>query len=460
MKKIAEILKGNLRQYVMIIALIVIVIYFQITTEGVLLKPMNISNLISQNAYILILATGMLLCILTGGNVDLSVGSVAGFVGAVAGVLIIKENMPVMLAIGISLLIGVIIGMWNGFWIAYMGVPAFITTLAGMLLFRGLTMVILEGTSLAPFPEEFTFLSSGFFPDFSEIKNIEIIALLVGLLISAAFVAFVLLRRKTKIENNINVPSFKNCITFIAIVVLSINAISIFVASGLAVEIGKELEINMFAILSGVSASLIYLLMMFDKRKKKESHGLKVPAYPVFIMQVAVIILVVLQFTYNLALYKGIPVVLILVVFLILLYSFITNKTIPGRHIYAFGGNPKAAQLSGVNTKRVMFWVYTNMGLLAAVAGIIFTGRLNSSTPKAGINFELDAIGACFIGGASTSGGIGTVIGAIVGGLLMGVLNNGMSILGVSIDWQQAIKGLVLLAAVAFDVYSKSKSKI
>lgn len=388
MKKTGVLGNGNIRQYVMVIALAVVIIFFEIITKGVLLMPLNISNLISQNAYILILAIGMLLCILTGGNVDLSVGSVAGFVGAISAILMVKMNVPIFLTIIISILIGLLIGMWQGMWIAYVGVPAFIATLAGMLIFRGLTMVVLQGTSLAPLPTGYTFFASGFISDITP-------------------------------------------------------------------EGGK----NVLALLAGALASVLYILAELNKRRNKRKYGFEVSSNATFIPQVLGIVVVVNAFTYALASYKGIPMVLVIVVALVSIYTFITTKTIPGRHIYAFGGNPKAAQLSGVNTKKVMFWVYTNMGIMAALAGIIFTGRLNSATPKSGVNFELDAIAACFIGGASTSGGVGTVIGAMVGGLLMGVLNNGMSIMGVSIDWQQAIKGFVLLAAVAFDVYSKSKSK-
>jgi len=389
MKKWNVLLRGNLRQYVMIIALIVVIIFFQIVTGGTLLSPLNISNIIQQNAYIFVLATGMLLCILTCGNIDLSVGSVAGFIGAVSAVFILKMNIPVYPAILISLLIGVVIGVWHGFWIAYVGVPAFITTLAGMLVFRGLTMVILQGQSLAPFPKTFTFIAAGFIPDIANIGGV-----------------------------------------------------------------------NFLAILAGIVASILYILSELADRKSKRRYNFEVSSTGAFLAKIIAIVAVINAFTYALSRYKGLPMVLVIVVVLVLIYSFVTNKTIPGRHIYAYGGNPKAAKLSGVKTKRVLFWVYVNMGFLAALAGIIFTGRLNSATPKAGNGFEMDAIASCFIGGASTTGGIGTVVGAIVGGLLMGVLNNGMSIMGVSIDWQQAIKGIVLLAAVAFDVYSKSKSRV
>jgi putative multiple sugar transport system permease protein len=388
MGKKESILKNNLRQYVMVIVFALVIVLFQVLTNGVLLKPLNVSNLISQNGYILILAIGMLLCILTGGNVDLSVGSVAGFVGAMSAIMMLKWGIPEVPTILISLVIGFVIGCWQGFWIAYVGVPAFIATLAGMLIFRGLTLVVLQGTSLAPLPEAYTFLASGFLPGI--------------------------------------------------------------------VDVGGY---NLLAILLGVAVSVFYVLRELKNRENKRKYDFDVTPLKVFIPQVIGILVVINAFVLTLAAYKGIPMVLVIVIILVAIYSFVTMKTIPGRHIYAFGGNAKAAQLSGVNTKKVMFWVYANMGVMAALAGIIFTGRLNSATPKSGTNFELDAIAACFIGGASTSGGVGTVIGAMVGGLLMGVLNNGMSIMGVSIDWQQAIKGFVLLAAVAFDVYSKSKSK-
>lgn len=386
--KMSVAFRKNIRQSVMVIALALVIILFEFTTDGVLLKPLNISNLIMQNSYILILAIGMLLAILTGGNIDLSVGSVAGFIGAISAVMIVEMHVPVVIAIFASLLVGGIIGIWQGYWIAYKGVPAFIATLAGMLVFRGLTLVILQGKSIAPMPDSYTFLASGFIPDIFGGKNINILAVVLGIV-----------------------------------------------------------------------ASLIYVFTQYRKRENKKKYDFDVSSPLIFWLQMLGIVAVINAFTFLLALYRGIPMVLVIVVILVIAYSYFTNKTIPGRHIYAFGGNAKAAKLSGVNVKRVLFWVYVNMSVLAAFAGIIFAGRLNSATPKAGVNFELDAIAACFIGGASTTGGVGTIVGAIVGGLLMGVLNNGMSIMGVSIDWQQTIKGLVLLGAVAFDVYSKSKSK-
>lgn len=384
MQKVKSLFKGDIRKYGMIIALVSITVLFQILTDGILLKPLNITNLILQNSYVLILAIGMLFPILTG-NVDLSVGSIVAFVGAVAALLMVKYGVSVPVAVVISLVIGALIGAWQGFWIAYVKIPAFIVTLSGMLVFRGLTLWILEGQTIAPFPESFQIISSGFIPNMGE-----------GLL-------------------------------------------------------------NATSLLIGAVCSAIYIFIEINKRKNRLKYNFEVESSSKLIIKVVVILMIINAFTYTLSIYKGIPTVLILLAALIIIYSFLANKTIIGRHVYALGGNEKAAALSGVKTKRTMLLVYINMGILAALAGLVFAARLNAATPKAGSGFELDAIAACYIGGASAMGGIGTVSGAIVGGLVMGVLNNGMSILGIGIDIQQAIKGLVLLAAVAFDVYTKSK---
>ena len=386
METLKTLFKNNIRQYGMVIALVSIIILFQILTEGALLKPLNITNLILQNSYILILAIGMLLVIVAF-HIDLSVGSVAAFVGSISAILIVSNKMNFVVAIILSLLLGAVVGAWQGFWVAYAKIPAFIVTLAGMLIFRGLTMSVLKGTSLAPFPVGFQKISSGFIPDFFGGQGIHITTVLIGIVFSVVYIAFELNDRRTRNKYKFDV-----------------------IPMGLL--IGK-----MVAIVAVINA-----------------------------------------FTYVLSTYKGLPNVLVLLFVLIVIYTFITNKTIIGRHIYALGGNEKAARLSGVKTKNMVFWVFVNMGVMSALSGIVFAARLNAATPKAGTGFELDAIAACFIGGASASGGIGTVIGAIIGGLVMGVLNNGMSLMGVGIDWQQAIKGLVLLFAVAFDVFTKSKA--
>ena len=390
MDAIKNIFKKNIRQYAMLIALVVIMIFFQIATKGILLVPMNVTNLILQNGYVFILAIGMTLTILTGGNIDLSVGSLCALIGSIAGTLIITMKMNIVLAIVVTLLVAVVIGMWQGFWIAYIRIPAFIVTLAGMLLFRGLTVTMLKGLTLAPFPESFQQLSSGFVPD---IFN------------------------------------------------------------------GFGTKLNFTAILVGIIISVIYTTMQFKNRSKKQKSDFVVTSLMFFALQIVSMLVVINLFFYWLAAYKGIPIALILIGILIIAYSIFTTKTVPGRFLYAMGGNEKAAKLSGINTNKVLFFAYVNMAILSAVAGIMFASRINSASPSAGINFELDAIAACFIGGASAYGGVGTITGAIIGALVMGVLNNGMSILGVGSDWQMSIKGLVLLTAVAFDVISKMKSK-
>lgn len=383
---LSQLFKNNMRQYSMILALVSIMILFQVLTDGILLRPLNITNLILQNSYILVLAIGMILVIITG-HIDLSVGSIAAFIGAISAILMVNHEVPTAVAIIISLLIGALIGAWQGFWVAYVKIPAFIVTLAGMLLFRGLTMVVLEGKSIAPFPEAFQKISSGFIPDVFGGASLHILTLVIGALLSIILIFNELKTRKTEIKYNFDVSP------------------------------------------TGI-----------------------------FILKIIALVALINVFVYVLATYEGIPNILVILALLILAYQFITTKTIAGRHIYAIGGNEKAAQLSGVKTKRVTFWVFVNMGVLSALSGLLFAARLNAATPRAGNLFELDAIAACFIGGASAYGGIGTVPGAIIGGLVMGVMNNGMSILGLGIDWQQGIKGLVLLAAVAFDIYNKNKS--
>ncbi|MCK5736046.1 MAG: sugar ABC transporter permease [Spirochaetaceae bacterium] len=388
MNQLGRYFKENIRQNGMVMALILIMVLFQVLTHGILFRPMNVNNLVLQNAYVLILATGMLLCILTG-NIDLSVGSVVAFVGAIASVMMVDWEISVGVTIFAALLIGVAVGAFHGYFIAYWRIPAFIVTLAGMLIWRGLTMVILKGQTKSPFDKSFQAIAAGYLP-------------------------------------------------------------------------GREIRIggyNTVALVFGLLLSLILIFMVFRSRKNKRKYGFEVLPLWIEGIKIVFLILVVNLLTFSLAKYNGIPIMLLLLIFLVSLYTFITQRTIFGRHIYALGGNEKAAELSGVKTKRVMFLVYTNMGMLAALAGLVVAGRLNAATPKAGNMFELDAIASCFIGGASASGGVGTIVGAIVGGLVMGVLNNGMSIMGVSVDWQQAIKGLVLLGAVFFDVVTKSKNQ-
>ncbi|WP_408007748.1 multiple monosaccharide ABC transporter permease [Pseudalkalibacillus sp. A8] len=382
---IKQLVASNIRRFTMIIALIGIIILFQILTQGILLTPLNVTNIIMQNSYIIVLAIGMMLVIITG-EIDLSVGSVAAFVGAVSGVLLVSWDLPVFLGIIICLALGALIGAWQGYWVAYVNIPSFIVTLAGMLIFRGLTLVVLQGQTIAPFPDSFRSLSSAFIPDL-----------------------------------------FGNG------------------------------ELQLFTILIGLIFTVIYIVSEFSIRKNDIKYGFKTLSMPLLMLKIILFSVVINLFTYVLAQYEGLPYVLLILVALVLGYTFIMNKTVLGRHIYAVGGNANAAKLSGVKTKRMKFLVFMNMGILAALSGMIFAGRLNAAIPQAGNLFELDAIAAAVIGGASFTGGIGTIFGAVIGALVMGVLNNGMSLMGIGIDWQQAIKGLVLLAAVAFDVLNKNK---
>jgi len=391
MGKLKTALQKNIKQYVMLIALVIIVLFFQMLTKGTLLKPMNVSNLINQNAYIVVIAIGMLICILSGGNIDLSVGSVVAFIGACAGTFIITWRMNSYLSVLICLLLGMAIGMWHGFWIAYIHIPAFIVTLSGQLVFRGMTLIILKGLTLSPFPKDFMSLSTGFIGNFLD-----------GILPGTA-------------------------------------------------------SKNITSLIIGILASALYVFLQFKKRADRKRKGYSIESAVNTLIRSVIISAAVIWFFFTVAEYNGVPVVLITVGIVLLAYSYLTNKTVIGRHIYALGGNEKAAKLSGVKTDKIKFLAYVNMSFLAAVAGIIFSARLNSSSPQAGTGFELDAIGACYIGGASAYGGIGTVGGTLIGALIMGVLNNGMSIMGISINVQQVVKGLVLLAAVAFDVISKQK---
>lgn len=390
MKTLATLFKNNIRQYGMLIALIVVMLFFQVATNGILFKPVNITNLVLQNSYVITMALGMLLVIISGW-IDLSVGSVVAVVGALAGVLIVRYQIDWGVAVVICLLVGGVIGAFQGYWIAYVKIPAFIVTLAGMLIFRGLTFVLLQGESVGPFPVGFQKISSGFIPDI--------------------------------FNGQLN---------------------------------GQPFHIT--TILIGVLLSVVLIVMDVRARRNQQKYGFEVTPVYFAVVKNVVISAAVMGLCYLMASYKGLPNVLVLLFVLISGFAFVTSRSVIGRRIYAMGGNQKAAKLSGVNTARLLFYTFVNMGLLSALAGLIVAARLNSSTPNAGDGMELDVIAACFIGGASASGGIGTVIGAVVGAFLIGVLNNGMSIMGVGIDWQKVVKGLVLLTAVFFDVYNKNKN--
>ncbi|WP_338922589.1 multiple monosaccharide ABC transporter permease [Pseudomonas silesiensis] len=378
-------LKRGAREYGLLASLIVIMVFFQVATGGALMQPLNLTNLLLQNSYIVVMALGMLMVIVCG-HIDLSVGSVVGVIGALAAVLMVQYRLDFFTVTVICLAAGALIGAAQGYWVAVWGMPSFIVTLAGMLIFRGATIAISQGQSIGPFPPAFSAISSGFIPDVFANEHLRITSLLLGIAVAAAFWVVEYRSRRRTLKSGGNVA-----------------------------------PMALFALKNGLVAALI------------------------------------VYFCYLLSTYRGIPTVLVIMSVLIGVYTFIMNRTVIGRWIYAVGGNLKAAKLSGINTSRVTFFAFVNMGVLAAVAGLIFVARLNSATPRGGTGFELDVIAAVFIGGASASGGVGKVVGVVIGAFIMGVLNNGMSIMGIGIDYQQMIKGAVLLAAVFVDVYQKSK---
>ncbi|GAC1669932.1 MAG: sugar ABC transporter permease GguB [Candidatus Limnocylindrales bacterium] len=383
---------GNYRQYGMLIALAVIIVFFQFTTAGVMLKPQNVTNVFLQNGYIIVMALGMLL-IIVAGHIDLSVGSVAAFTGAIAAVLMVNAKIDPILASAAALGIGGLIGAWQGFWVAYMRIPSFIVTLSGMLLFRGLTLFMLQGQPVGPFPESFRAIASGFVPE------------LIG-----------------------TIPD----------------------------PFGPEPLKVTTVILAGLMCAGLILLDL-SARREQVKYGFDVAPFGQFVARSVVLTVVLVFLASRLAAFNGLPVVLLLMLVLIALYMFLTARTVIGRRIYAVGGNAKAATLSGVKSKQMVFLTFVNMGVLSALGGLVFVARLNSATPNAGYGFELDVIAATFVGGASAYGGVGTVAGAVIGALVLGTLNIGMGLMGIGIDYQFSIKALVLLGAVFVDVRGKNK---
>ncbi|RST81676.1 sugar ABC transporter permease [Aquibium carbonis] len=396
-KGIGAYLASHLREYGLLLALIVVMIFFQIVTDGTLLRAVNVTNLLLQNSYIVIMALGMLVVIVSG-NIDLSVGSVMGFIGALAAVMMVNHGQSMFVTIIVCLVVGGLIGAAQGYWVAYWKIPSFIVTLAGMLVFRGLSLWLLEGQSVGPFPREFQVIANGFVPDLFPAGIGETLA------------GFFDVR-----------------------------------------------QVNVLALAAGIVTAAAIVWMGLTQRARNRAYGIDDEPFAFFVARNAIVAAALVFITYKLSTFRGLPNVLITMGVLTVIYAFITSNTVVGRRIYALGGNQKAAKLSGINTERLTFLAFTNMGVLAAAAGLVFAARLNTATPKAGFALELDVIAAVFIGGASMSGGVGTIIGAVVGAFLMGVLNNGMSIMGIGIDYQQMIKGLVLLAAVIFDVYNKNK---
>lgn len=385
-------LMTGVKKYTMVIVLVILTIFFNYMTQGKILSPNSLSNLIAQNAYVFVLATGMLLCILTGGNIDLSVGSVVCFVGAVGATLMETKGWNPVVASIMMLVIGLAIGAWQGFWIAFVRVPPFIVTLSGMLIFRGLSNVVLQGMTVS-------------------LKSVGFIKTFGG-------------------GADCYVPDF-------------------FQVEGF----------NVTCMLAGAIACVIYLGIVLKGRLTRSKKGYETESLVVTLIRTLIICAVILAFSYKIALYRGIPTALIWVMVIVLVYGYITSKTTTGRYFYAVGGNEKATKLSGINTNKVYFIAYTNMGLLAALAGMLTIARMTSAQPTYGQNYEMDAIGSCFIGGASAYGGVGTVPGVIVGAVIMGIINLGMSSMGVDANYQKVVKGLVLLVAVIFDVMTKKADK-
>lgn len=399
-----------LKRNTLLIALVLVMILFEIairsTGHGSLFSPSNFTNIIYQNSYVIILAVGMLFLIIGCGNIDLSVGSIVALVGAVAGVLMVNNEYNIYMSMALCLLLGIVIGAWHGFWIAYIRIPSFIVTLAGMLLFRGLALIVLDGITINPFPADYLTMFTSYFPSFDPGYFQEQLA--TGL-------------SRAEVRAGMSSIVFSKTMTVTAVIVIA------------------------------------YLVGIIYSRVSKIRKGYEVEPLYAFLFQHILSLAAIIASCVLLGENKGIPVILILIAAVVIVYAFIANKTVVGRRIYALGGNEKAAKLSGVNTSRLLFLSYVNMGLLAAVAALVCVARFNSASPMAGTGYELDAIGACFIGGASAYGGVGTVGGAVIGAIFMGVLNNGMSILGIDANWQKAVKGLVLLAAVVTDVMSKKR---
>ena len=378
----------DLKQYGMFLILIGIFILFAITTKGANAKPVNINNLIMQNGYVVILAIGMLLCVLTG-NIDLGVGSVVAVTGSVAGIIMIDYKMNMWVAILAALAVGLLTGLFAGFFIAYLSIPPFVVTLATMLMGRGLTYTLLQAQTKGPFAESYNIIGAGFLP-------------------------------------SIKVPFGDGTIDLVSIAV-------------------------------AIAASIILIVSEIKSNATKKKYNFAVNPFWQIALKLAIMLFIIWFFFYKLARNNGLPFVLLIMVILIAVYGFITSKTVAGRQIYALGGNRKAANLSGIDTNKVFFWVYVNMGLLSSIAGIVLAARNGSATPKAGDGFEMDAIASCYIGGAAVAGGAGTIVGAVVGAFIMGILNNGMSLMGFTTDVQKIFKGMVLLLAVTLDVLSKRK---
>lgn len=388
-REIAGLVKANIRDYMMYIALIIIMVFFTWKTNGGFIQARNLSNLINQAGYVAVLAIGMTLILILK-HIDLSVGYVAGFCGAVAAILMTQARLSEWIVIPIVLVLGLVIGLYQGLLVTRVGVPAFVTTLAGMFMFRGLLNLTLQKTGTIIVPNKgFNALSNGFIPD---------------------------------------IP-------------------------------GVDLGIHLLTLLIGIVMVVLSVITQIKARKNRQKYNFKVTSAPVFICGLIFISIIIMAIIWVLAKYSGLPWTAVIVAVVLLIYNHMLNKTRLGRYIYGIGGNDQAAELSGIDVKKVTLFAFCSMSVLAALAGILYTSRLQSATPTAGLGFELDAIASSYIGGTAVSGGIGKVTNTIIGALVIMSLTNGMNLMGVDISYQYVVKGIIFIVAVAFDVRTRSKGK-
>ncbi len=387
MNELKDILSSNVRDYGMFIALAVIMTIFAILTNGVFIGARNISNLLNQTGYVAVLAVGMTLVIVIR-HIDLSVGYVAGFLGAVAAILMTQYNLNVWLVILVVLLVGILSGIGQGLLVSRLELPAFVSTLAGMLIFRGLLQQVTRSTGTIIIPNDtFNAISNGHIPDLFNVEGLHVLTLILGLI-----------------------------------------------------------------------TVVYYVYSEFKTRNNKLKYDFKVMSMRIFILKLLFVSGIILLISYVLATYRGFSWTLLIMVAVVFIYHFITNKTVLGRHIYAVGGNPDAAELSGINVKFITLVVFASMGLLAGLSGIMYASRLRSATVTAGVLFELDAIAASYVGGVSSKGGIGRVTGSVIGAIVMASLSNGMNLIALDVSLQYIVRGVVLIAAVVFDVKTRGKA--
>ena len=386
-----RVLKQNIRQYGMYIALFVIVAIFTVTTDGIFISSRNISNLLNQTGYIAVLAVGMTLVIIIR-HIDLSVGFLAGFMGAIAAIALVFWHLPVWIVIPLVLALGAVAGLITAFPVAQLGIPSFVASLAGWLIYRGAILLVTMGTGTIIIPDDvFNAIGNGFIPD-------------------------------------IPMPGFLP-------------------------------EVHKLTLIIGLIAIIVFIYGAMNDRKKKQAYNFEVLPMDMFILKLAFMSAIIAYIVWVLAGFRGMSWTLVVVLVVVLVYDFITTKTVLGRHIYAIGGNPEAAELSGISVKKIVFVVFASMGMLSALSGILFASRLQSATTTAGTLFELDAIAAAYVGGVSAAGGVGNVVGSLIGALVMMSLTSGMNLMGIDISLQYIVRGAVLALAVIFDVATRSQGK-